>query len=404
MHVVVLGAGVAGIASAYSLSAKGYDVTVVERADEVAAGTSFANGGQLSYSFTDALARPSFLPGIPGLLLSRDPAIRVRLLTQPSVLCWGLRFLGQCTTRKARDNTVAVLQLAMRSANRLAMIEEQTGIEFAHAPGGKLVMLPANADLSATEKTIALKKRHGCETSLLTVAEASTLEPAVADLRGDYAGALHSAHDEVGDSRIFAAALASWLCANRGVNLRLSEVVSGINVSAGRTTGVLTSGGTLQADAVVVCLGAESPAVLRGAGISAPIYPVRGYSMTMPRAAKSPSISITDLRRRILYCPLGGKMRVSGFADFVGSSGRDDPRRIALLRKIARETAPQAADYNDPDYLPWAGSRPMTPNGRPLCGATAVPGLFVNCGHGMLGWTLAAATGHDVSEAVARAS
>ena len=147
MHVVVLGAGVAGIASAYSLSRKGYDVTVVERADEVASGTSYANGGQLSYSFTDALARPSFLPGIPGMLLSRDPAIRVRLLTQPSVLSWGIRFLGQCTTRKARDNTVAVLQLAMRSANRLAMIEEQTGIEFAHARGGKLVMLPAGTHL-----------------------------------------------------------------------------------------------------------------------------------------------------------------------------------------------------------------------------------------------------------------
>ncbi len=404
MHVVVLGAGVAGIASAYSLSRKGYDVTVVERADDVATVTSYANGGQLSYSFTDALARPSFLPGIPGMLLSRDPAIRVRLLEQPSVLGWGIRFLGQCTTRKARDNTVAVLQLAMRSANRLAMIEEQTGIEFAHARAGKLVMLPAGADLAATEKTIALKQKHGCETSLLSVAEASEIEPAVADLRGDYAGALHSAHDAVGDSCKFAAELCNWLQKNGGVNLRLSEAISSIDVNAGRVTGVQTSKGSLQADAVVVCLGAESPNVLRPAGIPAPIYPVRGYSMTIPRVPNSPSISITDLKRRILFCPLGEKMRVSGFADFVGFSDRDDVARIALLRQIARETAPQAADYSGPDIKPWAGSRPMTPNGRPLCGATAVPGLFVNCGHGMLGWTLAAATGHDVAEAVARVS
>lgn len=404
MQVVVLGAGVAGITSAYSLAARGFDVTVVDRADAVATGTTFANGGQLSYSFTDALARPSFVPGIPGLMLGRDPAIRVRLLSQPMLAGWGLRFLAQCTDRKARRNTVAVLELALRSANRLAMICEASGIEFSHRKDGKLVLLPEGADLDASRKAIALKKRHGSETAMLSLAEAIALEPAVAEMSGKYAAALYSANDETGDSRVFTVALADWLAKNRGVRLRLSEPVTGLLIDKGRVTGARTVNGELAADAVVVCLGAGSPAVLRDAGVSAPIYPVRGYSISVPRASASPRISITDLKRRILYCPLGEQMRVSGFADFVGFSDRDDNKRIALLRTIARNTAPHAADYDAPESSPWAGSRPMTPDGRPLTGASGVPGLFVNCGHGMLGWTLAAATGHDVAEAVAKSA
>ncbi|MDZ7770782.1 MAG: FAD-dependent oxidoreductase [Woeseiaceae bacterium] len=399
MKVIVLGAGVVGVTTAYYLAASGHDVTVVERCDEPAAGTSHANGGQLSYSFTDALARPSFLKAIPGLLLGRDPAVRVTLRSKPPLIGWGLRFLMQCTPSRARANTLHVLQLAMRSASLLAAIRERTGVQFAFRQSGKLVLLPAGANLMAVSRTIGLKKEHGCHTDLLPIAEACELEPAIERFRGRYASALYSADDEVGDAHQFTAALCDWLAREAGVRFRYGETAVSLSLQSGRVVGVRTDKGSLAADRVVVCLGAWSPPVLRTAGVPTRIYPVRGYSLTLPAGADSPSISITDLQRRLLFCPLNGDMRISGFADFSGFDGQNDPARIALLASVAREIAPTAADYGSRQDV-WAGSRPMTPDGRPLSGPTNVPGLYMNCGHGMLGWTLACATASDVAAAV----
>lgn len=400
MKVLVLGAGVAGVTSAYFLAMQGCDVTLVERAAAPAAGTSFANGGQLSYSFTDALARPSFLPTIPGLLLGRDQAIRVNLRSRPPLWGWGLRFVIQCTPRRARENTVYVLKLALRSAGHLRGIREHTGIEFSHKAGGKLVLLGEGADLAAARATAALKRRFGCETTLLDMREATSLEPALESFAGRYVGAIYSDRDEVGDPRAFAAGLTAWLAEHRSLRTRFSTAATALRMDGGRLRGILTDAGPLDADAVVVCLGAQSPDLLRGTGIAAPVYPVRGYSLTLPRDSASPDISITDLERRVLYCPLGERMRISGFADFLGDDQTLDAERIATLKRVAAATAPRAAGFDAKDCEPWAGNRPMTPDGRPRTGRTPVPGLFVNFGHGTLGWTLAGATGHDVAQAV----
>lgn len=399
MKVIVLGAGVVGATTAYYLAAAGHDVTVVERCDQPAAGTSRANGGQLSYSFTDALARPSFLAAIPGLLLGRDPAVRVRIRSNPPLIGWGLRFLMQCTASRARGNTLHVLQLAMRSATLLAAIRERTGVQFSFTQSGKLVLLPAHANLKAISRTIALKEQRGCHTELLTVAKACEREPAIERLRGRYSAAVYSAGDEAGDARRFTSALCDWLARESGVRFRYGETAVSLSRQSGRVVGVQTDRDGLVADRVVVCLGAWSPPILKTAGVRARIYPVRGYSLTMPAGADSPSISITDMQRRLLFCPLNGDMRIAGFADFTGFDGHDDRSRTALLTSTARELAPTAADYGSIHEV-WAGSRPMTPDGRPLTGATDVPGLYMNCGHGMLGWTLACATASDVAAAV----
>lgn len=400
MHVAVLGAGVAGVTSAYFLAMRGYDVTLVDSAAAPASGTSHANGGQLSYSFTDALARPSFLPKIPGLLLGRDPGIRVRLRSRPPLFRWGLAFLAQCTPRRARDNTVHVLGLALRSAERLREIRERTGIEFAHAGGGKLVLLPGGADLRSFRETADLKRSFGCDTTLLDMREALSLEPALEGFPDRYAAAIYSARDEVGDARAFAANLTNWLAEHRSLQTRFSVTATGFEMHGGRVSAVLTDQGPLTVDAVVVCLGAASPSLLEPFGIRVPVYPVRGYSLTLPRGPRAPGISITDLARRLLFCPLDGRMRISGFADFLGDDRDLDAERIGALKQMAQETAPGAADFSAADAADWAGSRPMTPDGRPLTGSTSVRGLYVNCGHGTLGWTLAAATGQDVAEAV----
>lgn len=399
MKVIVLGAGVVGATTAYYLAASGHDVTVVERCDEPAAGTSRANGGQLSYSFTDALARPSFLAAIPGLLLGRDPAVRVTLRSNPPLIGWGLRFLMQCTASRARGNTLHVLQLAMRSASLLAVIRERTGVQFAFRQSGKLVLLPATANLKAVSRTIALKKEHGCHTDLLPIAKACELEPAIKGFRDRYSAAVYSAGDEVGDAHQFTSALCDWLARESGVRFRYGEKAVSLSLHSGRVVGVRTNKDSLAADRVVVCLGAWSPPILKTAGVRARIYPVRGYSLTLPAGADSPSISITDLQRRLLFCPLNGDMRIAGFADFTGFDGQNDRVRTALLASAAKELAPTAADYGSGHEV-WAGSRPMTPDGRPLSGPTTVPGLYMNCGHGMLGWTLACATASDVAAAM----
>lgn len=400
MQVAVLGAGVTGVACAYYLAARGADVTLIERAAEPAAGASHANGGQLSYSFTDALARPAFLATLPRLLAGRDPGCRVRLPGKPPLAGWALAFLRQCTSARARANTLAVLDLAMRSSLLLKELIEATGIEFAHSGGGKLVLLPPGANLDAARQNAELKRRAGCETSVLSLAEAQSLEPALAGFPGDYAGAVYAPRDEVGDARAFTRSLAAWLAGQAGVDLRCGTAVSGLETQAGRLVAVSTDSGRLPVDAAVVCLGAGTRPFLRKQRLRAPIYPVRGYSLTLPRGTQGPSISVTDLGRRILFCPLDGRMRVSGFADFVGDDTSGDAGRIDELRRLAASVAPAAADWGSAADEAWAGDRPMTPDGRPLIGPTPVDGLWLNSGHGMLGWTLATATGHAVAEAV----
>jgi len=401
MHVAVLGAGVAGVTSAWYLATRGCSVTLVDRAEQPAAGASYANGCQLSYSFTDAFAQPSLLPMLPRLLLGRDPAIRVRMVSRPPIAGWGFRFLRECTARRARENTVAALTLALRSASRLAEIRERTGIEFAHRADGKLVLLPEGADLDRARQNVEMKRQHGCATRFLDIDAAAELEPAVGAMRGRYVGAIHAPGDETGDPRAYARQLVDWLRRECSLDCRFGVTAKAVALGKGRVAGVESSAGLLPADAVVVCLGAESRDFLATAGLKVAIYPVRGYSLTLPAGSRAPALSVTDPGRRLLFCPLAGRLRISGFADFLGYASRDDSRRLALLGEKAREVAPDAADYDAPEPEPWAGNRPLTPDGRPLVGATRIPGLYLNCGHGALGWTLAAATGHDVARAVA---
>lgn len=402
MHVVVLGAGVVGATTAYSLTSRGHSVTIIDRAADAGAGSTHANGGQLSWSFTDSLARPSFLSSLPRLLLGRDPASRVRFTSEPPLFRWGLAFLRQCTPSRARDNTVFLLQAAMRSAAVLDAMHKRTGIRFAYRRSGKLVLLPPGASLRAARRVQELKRQHGCETRVLSAGEARAREPALAEYRGRYSAAVYAAGDALGDARAFTIGLIEWLVRQQGATFRSAETVSSLRIDNGRVIGTRSDKGDVAADAVVVCLGAWSAPLLANAGVRTCIYPVRGYSVTLPRGASAPSMSITDLARRLLICPLDGRIRISGFADFTGFDDSRDEERVAKLVETARRAAPDAADYAVQQCEPWAGSRPMRPDGRPLVGASHIPGLYLNCGHGMLGWTLACATAEDVAEAVSR--
>jgi D-amino-acid dehydrogenase len=289
----------------------------------------------------------------------------------------------------------------MRSSMLMNELLGEVPLEFAYRPAGKLVLLSGGAELAAARQAADLKRRHGCNTNILTRSEAIELEPALSRMQDDFIAAVHSEGDAVADARAFTAALADWLARNTPTEFRLGERIDSIATNDGSVCGIrVREKGQQPADAVVVCLGCDSSALLRPLNIPAAICPVRGYSVTLPASAAAPSASITHLRHRIVFSRIGPDLRVAGFADFVAADTREDAVRVEALLALARRVAPQAADYEAEERHAWGGFRPITPDSRPLVGPTRIPGLYLNTGHGMLGWTLACATGAAVADSI----
>ena len=397
MRVVVLGAGVVGVTTAYYLSERGHSVTVVDRAESVASGASSGNGGQLSYSFTDAMASPALLSKAPKMMTGLDPAFYVRPPLNTQLVCWGQAFLRQCTGHQNRQNTIAILQLALRSASLMTELRTQTGLEFSFREAGKLVLLAGKPALTEAAQVCTLKRQYGCDARVVTFAQAAEIEPALHHFENEYAGAVYSKSDQVGDSLEFTTGLSKWLATNRDTKFRLNTKVQKIVTHGDKLAAVETDQGIIKADAVVVCMGAWSGKLLDPLGIKTNIYPMRGYSVTLPASETSNSVSITDPGRKIVFSRLGDDIRIAGFADFVGFRTGMDPVRAQKLFETARTIAPAIANYDVNSTGEWGGFRPMTPDSRPLTGPSSVEGVHLNTGHGMLGWTLACASAHDAA-------
>ncbi len=400
MHVMVLGAGVAGVTTAYYLTQRGHQVTVVDRCSSVAEGASGHNGGQLSYSFTDAMGSPTLLYKLPGIIANREPAFRLRPDINWQWLSWGANFLLQCTRRRYKANTEHVLKLALRSADLMEELRQDTGFYFAHKKAGKLVMLDTPAACAEAEKISAQKRQLGCEVELLTAQEALKIEPALEHIKKFYAGAIYAEHDAVGDTHRFTIELATWLAKHTPTEFMFNTTIQEITAQGNRQRAVQTDRGPLEADAVVVCLGAWSDSLLKSRFQSASIYPVRGYSLTLPCGSYPNRVSVTDLQGKLVFSRLDQQIRVAGFADFCGYRARHDEARIEQLLVQTKNLAPGIADYSAQPINSWGGFRPMTPDSRPIVGPCRLEGLFVNTGHGMLGWTLACATAHQVAACV----
>ena len=400
MNVVVLGAGVVGVSTAYYLTERGHCVTVVDRGDSVADGASAGNGGQLSYSFTDAMASPALLSKIPKMMSGLDPAFHVRPTLNSQLVCWGQAFLRQCSAHQNRQNTTAVLQLALRSAALMSELRSQVELDFSFRQAGKLVMLGNHAALTEAAQLCTLKRQFGCDAQVVTFAEAVEIEPALNHMTNKYAGAVYSENDQVGDPLEFTNGLSQWLSSNREVEFKLNTAVQKIVTHDRKLTAIETDQGALQPDAVVVCLGAWSSQLLDPVGIKTNIYPMRGYSLTLPSIETSNFVSISDTAYKVVFSRLGDKMRIAGFADFVGYRTGMDHSRAQKLLETVRNIAPVIADYDVNSTEEWGGFRPMTPDSRPLIGPSPVEGIHLNTGHGMLGWTLACASAHDVSAGI----
>ncbi len=396
MQVAVIGAGIVGTLTAHYLNTLGAEVTVLDRSSHAGALTSRANGGQLSYSFCDALADPQLLPKLPGILFGMDPAFRIRPKIDLDFVKWGLRFIRECTKTRRDQNTLALLAKALRSEELMRPLLERLGEQSAYSRPGKLVLLsrPGTKEL---ERRCELKRASGVKIDLITAAQALDIEPALNHWQWQPAAALYSPGDEVADAHLFTQLLASDL-KTRGVAFEYGTAVSEVNQVNGATT-VRTLEQELKFDAVVLATGHMGQSMLRQAGIRAPILPMAGYSVTLPATSHSMQTSVTALEHRLVFSRLEKQVRIAGFSD-VNPAPRDLEHRAVTLRSTARDLAPCAADYRANDSCAWQGIRAMTPNSRPLVGRTKQTNIFVNMGHGMLGWTLGAATASEVANQV----
>ena len=404
MRVLVLGAGVVGVASAWFLRQAGHEVVVIDRQPGVALETSFANGGQISASHAEPWANPGAPRRILRWIGRGDAPLAYRPRAEVHQWLWVAEFLRECLPARTDANIRTILALALHSRRAVKQLRRELSLEYDCAERGILHFYTDPREFEASQTPAALMRELGCDRRSLTPQQALKLEPALAAIESLIVGADYSADDESGDAHRFTRDLAAR-CAERGVQFRFETTIAAVRTASGRAVGVelLTATGAPRfepAEAIVVCLGVESVPLLRALGVRLMIYPGKGYSATFEvvDAARAPQVSLTDDEYKLVFSRFGGRLRVAGTAEIAGWGCEIDPARCAVLTRRTAQLFPGACNYAAPQY--WAGRRPVTPSNVPYLGPTRIAGLFLNTGHGTLGWTLAAGNGELIAEAV----
>lgn len=400
MRVVVVGAGLIGLTSAYYLQRQGAQVTVLEREAGPGMGTSFANGALLHPSLVD----PWNAPGVLGFLLRNlgrdDSPMLLRPRALPSLVGWGLHFVHESSPRRFARNTQRNLVLARHSLAQMAMLREDTGLEYHQYFRGSLSIY-RDAAAAATARTAA--EGHGIAFEWLDPGELVATEPMLADVAPQLAGGLHFTEDEGGDAHAFCNALADVL-RQRSVGIELGCAVTGFEKVGTSVRIVVAADRRFDADAVVLCAGVWSTALARQLQLNLPVRPAKGYSITLPvGAGPAPRLPVVDHGLHAAVVPVGtDRLRVAGTAEFTGMDLSISQARVANLESLLQRIYPAlAARTSGADIRAWAGLRPMCADGVPLIGGTHWENLFVNTGHGHLGWTLAAGSGQLIADVVA---
>jgi D-amino-acid dehydrogenase len=387
-RILVIGGGVVGVATANALARLGMPVTLLEQS-ALGTGATHRNGAQLSYAYSDALGSPSVLRSLPKFLCGLDPAFRAHLSFDPRFWSWLGSFLANCTPGRFKANTLAVLRLALQSRSSLQALSARHGdLAFDHCRPGKLHIYDNPAKFESARVGMTLKNAFGLEQRALSAEEAIAVEPALASTGRKLAGAIHSPNDEAGDAYLFTQSLATIAAREHQLQILTGQHAESFIKEGSRIRAVATPGGLVEADIFVLAAGCGSSALARTAGVRLPIFPMKGFSVTLPASSSSPRLSITDASAKIVFCKLNGRVRIAGMADLGRYDVTVEADRIQQLMADAKCCLPNAAIWDaDPHF--WAGLRPMTPDSRPIISSTSVSNLFINSGHGMLGWTLA---------------
>jgi D-amino-acid dehydrogenase len=402
MKIAVLGSGIIGISTAWWLAQSGHEVVVIDRCSGPARETSLANGGQISVSYAEPWANPQAPLKLLKWLFQDDAPLLFRPKLDVRQWAWGLAFLRECLPGRLAPNIRAMVRLAEYSRGTLRAMRTDLGIQYDHLERGILNFYRDTHDFDLSQKAAGVMRDFGVERRALSADEVVAIEPALAANRAKIVGGDFTPEDESGDVHLFAVALAER-CRAAGVEFRYDTRASRLISEGGAIQSVEfidAEGlyGSLAADAFVVALGSYSPILLRGLGVACNVYPAKGYSATFPitDAARAPSVSLTDNRNKIVISRFGDRLRMAGTVELSGYSRALNTRRCEALARLADELFPGALDTERATY--WSGLRPATPSNVPLIGRTRIANLYLNTGHGALGWTMAAGSGRALAD------
>jgi len=399
MRVLVLGAGVIGTASAYYLAKSGHEVTVIDRQPGPALETSFGNAGELSYGYASPWAGPGIpVKAIKWLLMPDGPLV-IRPMLDPKMWIWGLRLLANCTVAAYARNKSRMVRLAEYSRDKMIELRADTSIDYEGREQGTLQLFRTQKQLDHIHGDVEVLKQYGVPFEVLDPKGCVAAEPGLATAKVPFVGALRLPNDDTGDCKLFTEALAAKAAA-AGVTFQYGVAIEGIRTSGDTISGVATSRGMLSADTYVGALGSYAPLMLARIGIGLPVYPIKGYSLTVPITDPSvaPVSTVMDETYKVATTRFKDRIRVGGTAEIAGWDTALRPHRRGPLERSLRDLFPRAGDIARASF--WCGLRPMTPDGTPVLGPTRYRNLYLNTGHGTLGWTMAAGSGQVLADLV----
>jgi D-amino-acid dehydrogenase len=408
MHVLILGSGLLGVSSAYYLSKLGHEVTVVDRQANPAAETSFANGGQISVSHAEPWANPSAPLKVLQWLGKEDAPLLFRIRADMRQWLWGLQFIRECTPARTRHNIEQIVRLGTYSRDMLQELRKETGLQYDQRTAGILHFYTSQKEFEGAKGPSEQMRELGCDRRVISADEAVVIEPALKRIRGQLAGATYTAEDESGDANRFARELVK-LCETSGVKFLMSHTITALREAGGKIDHIEATDSEgrfqrLRADSYVLAMGSLSLIYAEPLGIRLPIYPAKGYSVTMPvkDASMAHQVSLTDDEFKLVFSRLTGpnsdRLRIAGTAELNGYDRDLNRVRCEAIVRRVEQLFPGAGDATQANF--WTGLRPATPSNVPIIGRSKLPNLYLNTGHGTLGWTHACGSGKSIARIV----
>jgi D-amino-acid dehydrogenase len=401
MKTVILGGGVVGVCAAYYLAKEGHEVTLVERQAEAASETSFANAGLFAPGHATAWASPQAPITLLKSLVREDTALRFKFSADPKFYAWGLRFLMNCTNARQRANTRPKLRLCLYSQQKNKEIIDDTGIECDMLYRGLLYLHRRQDQLELGVEHMKFLKDNGHVQRVVDLDELVEIEPSLGPTRDKVCGAIYGPEDASGDSCMFSRNLAAYCEQKFGTEFRYGTTITGLRAEGDSIVAAVTDMGEVTGDLFVVSLGAYTDGIVRTVGVKVPIYPVKGYSLTMPIDGHNapPTVGAVDEENLVAWTRMGDRMRMTSTAEFTGYDTSFKPSDFDNMMRVARELFPDGADYERPSR--HACLRPMTPDGPPIFGRGRHANLYFDTGQGHMGWTMAAGSGKVITDIIA---